>query len=250
MELKDYIIAGLIVALVALAAYALTSGKNAAPAKDAPDASGARVYYLYPKRCVSCDLTKPGQCDYCNSYYDERVVGTVGADLGLSMEYLVSDAVESPNVMIINGGAANLADAKGKYILAKGLCVNLGGKSCEAFSGEISRTKSCIAKYNISEDTLVYHYRRGECIYCDKTTPYIDSLAAEVSYNDTYHYKVLKIDDKSPSERRILDDCFSTYVNLDYVPQVICPKTGESITGAIEKLSAARAFADKCIEGT
>jgi len=249
MDFRDVVIGVLVLIVFFLGFFAWTLLSGGRPAVVGPEASGLRVYYLYPSRCVNCDLRVPGQCDFCTSYYDDRVMGTLGADLGVSFDFVISDVVDKPNVFIVRDGKATLVDAKSKYGIAAGLCSFTGvGKACAAFRDEVNRTRECVKKYGVAEDALVYHYSRSECIFCEKTTPVVDSLVGEVSYNESVPYVVRKADDKNAEDKKFLSDCFGSFVNLDFVPQVICPKTGESITGAVEKLSTLREFADKCIE--
>ena len=175
-------------------------------------------------------------------------MSTLGGELGVVLKFVVSDAVDRPNVLVINGSKAGLVDAKSKYGIAGGLC-SLGGvvKSCVAFREEVNRTRACVKRYGLTEDTVIYLYSKFNCIYCDRTTPLVDSLSGEVSFNDTYPYRVKKADENSSADRKLLDVCFGSFINLDLVPQVICPKNGDSISGEVDTLSTLRDFADKCV---
>ncbi|MCX6695181.1 MAG: hypothetical protein NTU61_02645 [Candidatus Altiarchaeota archaeon] len=245
MDVRDYVIGVLVLVLAAGAVFVFSGVEKGGVVENA---SGVQVFYLFPQRCVSCDLRTPGECDFCTSYYDDRVMGVIGQELGVELKFVVSDAVDQPNVFVVNGWRAGLIDAKSKYVIADGLCkfANVS-KSCDALKSEVNRTRECVKRYSLTEDTLVYHYSTSGCIHCARTTPLFDDLLSE-SYNETYGYKVRKADDNNTGDRKMLDECFGSFMNLDYVPQVVCPRNGDSITGGIEKLSTLREFADKCIE--
>jgi len=85
--------------------------------------------------------------------------------------------------------------------------------------------------------TVVFLYS-DSCPYCNKMKPLIEELESE-GYN--FYWA-----ESSDSEaREIIGNCFSELVG-GYVPQFICPATGEEQTGAMSKDNL-REFADDCI---
>jgi hypothetical protein len=234
-----------------LAAYALLGGgvRTETVVAQCPLQGNLSAYYLYPLRCVNCDLNAPGQCDYCTGYYDERTIGLVGADVGVPLQFKLSDAVNVPGVFVVSGGKATLGDGRTRYNIAQTLCQFAGVKeSCDYFHGQRDRMLACVAGYNLAPGTVVYHTGGKDCTACSKA----DSIVAELKglqYNDTVGYGVFVADRSKPQGAKIVSDCMQFFDAKTYVPQLLCPATGRDLGGDFT-LSQAREFADRCIESS
>jgi hypothetical protein len=68
-----------------------------------------------------------------------------------------------------------------------------------------------------------------------------------LDYNETVKYGVRYVDHASREEMKLINDCFVSFSNIDYVPQVLCPVNGRDLTGEFT-LGQLRDFADECIE--
>ena len=206
-----------------------------------------QVFYLYPSRCVGCDLKVAGECDYCTSYYDERVMGLLSEELGVEIKWFKTDVVDRPNVFVVSGDRVGLGDARNKHNIAHTVCEITGmQRVCRMFNEEIDRAATCAEKHGIDKNSIIYHYVTKGCNTCVRTTPIINELSG-LMYDDTQRYNVKLLDHNKKDELNILNDCFSSIVNLDYVPQIICPATGKDLSGDFT-LSILRDFADACIE--
>ncbi len=248
----DYkVLAGVFgVLCIVLAAYALVGGggvKTVVVNSTIYPVAGLNVIYLYPLRCVDCDLTVPGSCDYCTSYYDDRLMDLISQEVGAPVEFFVSDTVNKPSVLVASDGRVTLGDARTRYNIASTLCSFAGvQKSCEFVSSELGRISECISKYGVSDTTLIYHTSSTNCPVCKQTDGYADDLA-KLEYNDTLKYSVKVVDHADKTQSKILTECMSSFDNIDYAPQLLCPANGFDLTGEFT-LSQAREFADKCIE--
>ncbi|MBU0762268.1 MAG: hypothetical protein KKD39_04530 [Candidatus Altiarchaeota archaeon] len=208
---------------------------------------GLQVFYLYPLRCVNCDLNKPGQCDFCTSYYDVRLMDLVSQEVGAPVKFVVSDVVQRPNVLVVNDDKMTLGDAKTRYNIANTLCRFAGvEKSCALFNGELARIESCVEGLGVEPGTVVYHTSSGNCPVCRK----MDSIVSELKgleYQDGTYYNVKSADHQNKDDIKIVTDCMNSFDNIDYAPQLLCPINGMDLTGEFT-LGQAREFADKCIQ--
>ena len=205
------------------------------------------VSYIFPARCVGCDLNKPGQCDFCTSYYDARMMDVLSQDVGVPVRFYVSDVVQKPNVIVEYRNKMTLGDGRSKYNIAHQLCDDTGSEiPCRLFSGEVQRIRACVSKYGVGINTVVYHRSGKDCPLCSKTDPVVAELKG-ASYNDDTKYRVYAVDESVPDERKMLSECMQGFDNSDYAPQLLCPANGEDLTGEFG-LSQATAFADRCIE--
>ncbi|MBD3387942.1 MAG: hypothetical protein GF414_03270 [Candidatus Altiarchaeales archaeon] len=203
------------------------------------------VYYLYPLRCVDCDLHVQGECDYCTSYYDIRLMDLISQEVGTPVQFKVSDAVSKPAVMVMYEDKATLGDARTRYNIAHTICLLSGlEKSCQLFESELERVGSCVEGYGLGEDSIVYHTSSGNCPICESTDKVVDELEG-LEYDDGVVYDVYTADHAVNKE--ILTDCLQAFDRTEYAPQLLCPATGKDLTGDFT-LSEAREFADKCIE--
>ncbi|MFH1055621.1 MAG: hypothetical protein V1744_05970 [Candidatus Altiarchaeota archaeon] len=240
---------GLGVLCVVLAAYALLGGatrtvyvNNTVYPKD-----NLTVYYLYPLRCIDCDLNKQGQCDYCTSYYRSEMMELLSQDLGVPVSFHISDVVSKPNALIVYNEKITLSDGRSRYNIANTLCRFAGvKKSCELFDGELKRVKECVSRYGVDEDTLVYHTNSKDCAVCSKTDEIVGKLIG-LEYNDTMKYTAKMFDHSDPQGKKIFSDCLQSFDNTDYVPQLLCTGSGRDLTGEFT-LKQATDFADLCIE--
>ena len=93
----------------------------------------------------------------------------------------------------------------------------------------------CIAKYDITKDTVIFVYS-DSCPHCQNMKPLIEELEGQ-GYN---FYWATGSDAKS---QELLSDCFAD-IMTGYIPQFICPDGVEHTGGMpIEDL---KDFADKC----
>jgi hypothetical protein len=205
------------------------------------------VSYLYPLRCVNCDLNKPGQCDYCNSYYDLRVMDMLSQEVGVPVRFYVSDTVERPNVLVAYNGKMALGDGRSRFNIANTLCRFAGvKKSCELYSSEVAKVRTCVAKYGLSVNSLVYHRSSGNCPTCSKTDAIVDELR-KLSYDESVKYDVYSVDRSDSAQAGFMSACLQVFDSVDYVPQLVCPGNGRDLTGQFT-LAQAQEFADQCIE--
>jgi hypothetical protein len=208
---------------------------------------GLRVYYMYPLRCVDCDLNKPGQCDYCTSYYDARLMDLLSQEVGVPVEFHVSDTVHRPSVLVVYDGKITLGDARTRYNIANTLCSFAKiEKSCTLFTGELERVEECVAAYGVEPGTVVYHTSSRQCPVCIGTDKSIKKLEG-LEYEEGVGYSVHVVDHADEQALKILSDCFRAFDDVDYVPQLLCPVTGKDLTGEFT-LSQASEFADNCIK--
>lgn len=88
------------------------------------------------------------------------------------------------------------------------------------------------------EPSTVIFVHSNSCPHCRNMMPIIEELEKE-GYN--FYWA-----EGSDSEARgVIDNCFGDLLS-GYVPQFICPATGEERTGEMSK-DELRAFADKCV---
>lgn len=241
--------AGLGVVCLVLAAYVLVGGtvetqilnSTVYPVED------LMVYYLYPVRCVDCDLRVPGECDYCTSYYDDRLMDLISQEVGAPVQFEISDAVNRPGVFVVYRDQATLGDARTRYNIAHTICTLSGlEKSCELFASELKRVRECVQDFGVEEDAIIYHTSSVNCPVCSATDGIIEDLK-DLEYDDNIGYEVKTVDHAVKEERKILTDCMRAFDNIEYAPQLLCPKVGKELTGQFS-LSQAREFADQCIE--
>jgi hypothetical protein len=233
---------------VALAAFAFLGGGAGKVCVNSTiyPSDDLRVYYLYPLRCVNCDLNKPGQCDYCNSYYDARVMDMVSQEVGAPVQFFVSDVVSRPNVFIASKEKVTLGDARTRFNIANTLCSFAGiKKSCDLYGSEMGKMKKCMVAAGLSDKTLTYQTKGSGCATCVKTDELVQQLRT-LDYNDTTKYSVQVID-RSGDGKKIMSDCLQAFDDDAYAPQLICPANGKDLTGDFT-LGQAREFADKCME--
>jgi len=206
-----------------------------------------RVYYLYPLRCVECDLTKPGQCDYCTSYYDVRLMDMISQEVGVPVEFKVSDVVSKPAVFVVTKDKSTLGDARTRFNIDNTVCGLAGVKAaCDAFKANLDAMRACVTRAGLPVNGLVYQTSSQDCPVC-KNVDGIASQLGALSYNDTVEYSVKIVDRADDSQRKLISDCFGAFDKQDYAPQLLCPATGKDLTGEFT-LSQAQAFADRCIE--
>ena len=93
----------------------------------------------------------------------------------------------------------------------------------------------CIAKYDITKDTVIFVYS-DSCPHCQNMKPLIEELEGQ-GYN---FYRATGSDAKS---QELLSDCFAD-IMTGYVPQFICPD-GTEHTGEMP-IEDLKDFADKC----
>lgn len=93
----------------------------------------------------------------------------------------------------------------------------------------------CIAKYDITKDTVIFVYS-DSCPHCTNMKPLIEELEGQ-GYN---FYRATGSDAKS---QELLSDCFAD-IMTGYVPQFICPD-GTEHTGEMP-IEDLKDFADKC----
>ncbi len=233
-----------------LSVYIITGcggGKAAVVNNTVYPVEGLRVVYLYPARCAECDLAVPGQCSYCNSYYDLRLMDLLSQEVGVPVEFAVSDIVSKPNVFVVDDGRATLGDARTRWNIANTLCRFAGvEKSCQLFNEELDRVRNCIADYGVDENQLIYHTSSRNCPVCTRTDGIIEDLV-DLEYNDTLMYSVYTVDHADPGERKMITECMQAFDYVDYAPQLLCPASGRDLTGDFT-LGRAREFADQCIE--
>ncbi|MBD3261534.1 MAG: hypothetical protein GF334_07625 [Candidatus Altiarchaeales archaeon] len=217
------------------------SDSNTLPSMD----SGLTVLYLYPSRCVDCSQKGPGACDYCNSYYDETLLEAVSQELVVPINWYFTSFVSEATLVVAGGDADEfgVGAVEGKYGIANTLCaVAEHEKSCLMRDKELERVESCIEKYNLTPETLIYHYTSGECSHCEYTS-------AEVTqYQRESGKPVYWIDHQDPEQKKILDECFGAFTNLNLVPQLLCPRNGLDLTGR-SSVNQIYSFANRC-EGT
>jgi hypothetical protein len=60
-------------------------------------------------------------------------------------------------------------------------------------------------------------------------------------------YRVYWASEDDASSKRLLSECVGGVVELNYIPQVICPANGKTRIGALG-LSELRDFADECVD--
>jgi len=252
MDNMDYkLVSGVLgVVCLLLASYVVVVGSGAGKTVYVNNTvypkQGLSVYYLYPLRCVSCDLNTQGACDYCTSYYGAQMMDSLSQSVGVPINYVVSDVVARPNIVMVNGEKLTLADGRSKYNIAHALCGFAGVKeSCSLFSSEIDRVKSCVKKYGIDASTVVYTSSSKECPLCSKENDIVAQLFT-LEFSDGVEYKVKSVDYTNSQERQLVSDCMQAFDNLEYVPQLLCPANGKQLTGEFT-LSAARDFADECM---
>ena len=207
---------------------------------------GLAVTYLYPIRCVDCDLNVAGQCDFCNSYYDIRSMDVLSHDVGVPLSHAVSDVVDKPALFLVSEGKSTLGDARSKVTIANNLCrFAKVQKSCDLFTKELENLGLCVGGYGIGENTLIYHTSSGKCNVCGKTDPIADELA-KLDFNDTVKYSVYTVDHNSADGKQLISECLGAFNNINYAPQLLCPNNGADLTGQFT-LSEAREFADVCM---
>jgi hypothetical protein len=208
--------------------------------------SDLSVQYLYPLRCVNCDLNVPGQCDYCNSYYDERTMDLISQDMGVPVKFFISDAILRPGLLVSYKDKVTLGDGRTRFNIASTLCDFAKAKaSCDFFNGYLSRSIECVKGFGVAADTMVYQTASKSCPLCSKTDAVVEGLRGQ-DYSDGVKYKVFTAD-RSGLSAGIISNCMQAFDGDNYAPQLICPKTGKDLTGDFT-LSQAREFADKCIE--
>ncbi len=194
-------------------------------------------------------MNRPGQCDYCTSYYDVRTLGLVSDEVGVPLEFRVSDAVTTPGVFVSYNGKATLGDARTRYNIAGTLCRFAGvNRSCEYFVGQSRRVSECVKGYGVGDKSLVYHTGGGGCVMCEKTDKVVAELEG-LSFDDDTPYLVAWADRSKASGAKIITDCFQSYDSASYAPQLLCPASGRDLTGGFT-LGQARDFADNCIEAS
>lgn len=243
MKTKESITIGIIVVISFMIGFRASNYLN--PTSE-PDANGLDVVYLYPERCINCERHIPPTCGDCNTFYlDQNILSALGDDLGVNLKLHVSDAVYEPSIFITYGNKATLASAKGKLAIANALCSGMNvEKSCNIVEASLSGVGDCISKYNVTDDTLLYHHG-SSCEECERTKPFVREL--ETLAYDGESYKVLWIDDENSEQMKILKECASDYMDLNYIPQVFCAANVRSKTGRMI-LSELRDFADDCID--
>ncbi|MFH0863143.1 MAG: hypothetical protein V1875_08970 [Candidatus Altiarchaeota archaeon] len=234
---------------IALAAYVLSgAGVNTVYVNNTVyPRENLSVSYIYPSRCVDCDLNKPGECDYCTSYYDDRMMDILSQDVGAPVRFYVSEVVEKPNVIVEYRQRMTLGDGRSKYNIAHQLCDVAGlAASCSLFDGEMQRIRACVSRYGVGVNTVVYHRSSKDCTLCTKMDAVVDELK-NANFDENTKYKVFVVDESSPEEKKLLSECMQGFDNSDYAPQLLCPANGEDLTGEFT-LGKATAFADRCME--
>lgn len=203
-----------------------------------PD-SDLSVFYLYPLRCVDCDLTEGGACDYCNSYYDLRLMDLVSDEVGVPVEFVVSDVVSRPNVFVVYDDKAVLGDARTRYNIAGTVCAISGlEKPCSVYAKALQDMQSCLSDYGVADDAIVYHRSSENCPVCSKTDRVVEDLRGE-------GYSVYTLDHADGDDMDVIRNCMAAFDHVDYTPQLLCPTTGKDLTGEFD-LSQGIDFAETC----
>jgi len=104
---------------------------------------------------------------------------------------------------------------------------------------------SCLGKYKISENSVIFLYSDG-CGWCAKMKPLVETLEKE-------GYSFLRINMADSEKMKIGEECLKDILDFNRgVPQFGCPVTGKSHVGAFIKpdrsgdIDQLRAFADEC----
>jgi hypothetical protein len=238
---------GFLAVLCVLFGALLLSGSQSQSVQESVDASGLDVFYLYPMRCVECDLHQPGQCDFCTSYYDERVMELIGGEVGVHLRFVFSDVVERPNILVIKDDRMTLGDAKSKHNMANTLC-HFGEvqKSCDLFYSEVGKISSCIEGYGIDSGSIIYHTNSERCPSCRATDSVVSELQT-LEYIEGIYYPVYRLDRAESGNQNLILECLRFFDNIDYVPQLLCPLNGQSLTGEFG-LNEALDFAEDCMQ--
>ncbi|MEA2037464.1 MAG: hypothetical protein U9O94_08185 [Nanoarchaeota archaeon] len=110
-------------------------------------------------------------------------------------------------------------------------------------SGEITSTvvadyANCFSNYGQDPIEVVFVHS-NYCPHCSTMKPIIGELEDE-------GYGFYWAESSNSEAANIISDCFSNALS-GYVPQFICPKTGQEQTGAMDKLTLQK-FADSCIQ--
>ncbi len=100
--------------------------------------------------------------------------------------------------------------------------------------GNVSDYGEC---FNKDPSTIVFLYSNS-CPYCKSIMPIIEELEKE-------GYKFYWAESSDSEAGEIVSNCFNDLLS-GYVPQFICPATGEEKTGAMSKAEL-KGFADDCI---
>lgn len=209
--------------------------------------SGFSVYYLFPARCINCEKNTPPTCDGCEGFYNAPLLSLVSSELGVPVRFLVSDSVSDASIFVATGSQGFLGSAKSKTAIAQTVCATTGDASaCSVVEGQLSSLKECLLGYGVSPDSVIYHYGE-DCPHCEAMSPYVRELE-NLSYDDA-PYSVKWVLDEDEAGRRMLTDCLGGLVDINFVPQVICPANARTKTGAV-RLSELRDFADECVEAS
>jgi len=205
------------------------------------------VYYLYPKRCIACEINIPPSCDGCHGFYDEQALSAVSSDLGVPLFFVVSEAVSDASLMIMADGRALLGSAKSKLMISQAVCAATGVKeSCGVYSDYLSTVISCFEDFGFDSSALIYHHGGG-CVHCSEMEESVRELM-NLSYEGS-PYSVVWLSEDDESEKEVLQECVGSILDLRYIPQVICPANVKTHVGAMD-LSQLRDFADECIEAS
>jgi hypothetical protein len=207
--------------------------------------AGLEVFYLFPGRCVDCDLTIPGQCDFCNSYYDDRVMDLLSNELGVPLQFRVSEYINRPGLLVVTSEKMDVGDAGSRHNMAKMLCdFAKVEESCDFHQGFVDDVRSCSEKYGVV-DGLIYHTSSIGCSGCLRTDEVVGELV-KLYYNDSLMYDAVTFDRQGEGKNYIAE-CLPVFDNNAFAPQLVCTKTARDLTG-IFTLGEATDFADECIE--
>ena len=206
---------------------------------------GVQAFYLYPLRCIDCDLNVPGECDLCASYYDERIMDLLSSQVGVPVKFAISDAVDLAAIFIIDGNRATLADGRNRYNIANTLCEFANIEvSCGILEDELKRSRACLLRHGIEENSIIYHRATKGCAQCQMTDRIIQDMR-ELTDDYDRPYSIAILDQDIAEDKRTVTECMDVFNNMHYVPQLICPATGRDISGGFT-LSQARDFAQEC----
>ncbi|PKP58513.1 MAG: hypothetical protein CVT89_02710 [Candidatus Altiarchaeales archaeon HGW-Altiarchaeales-2] len=132
-----------------------------------------------------------------------------------------------------------------KVIDVKVITHNYTIKILNILTKEEYKNMSCLGKYGISENDVVFLYS-DSCGWCAKMKPLVETLEKE-------GYSFSRINVADGEKMNIGQECLSNMLDFSGgVPQFTCPATGKYHGGAFTKpdgsadISQLRAFADEC----
>jgi len=182
--------------------------------------------YLYPEKCKDCNLS---------------MVKQLSNDLGLDIGIFLSRDVSRPSVLVANKDKSYLGIANSRFNIANILCgVANYTKACVVIDDELAKAKSCLNEYKINPENVVFYYTSDLCENCDLMVSWVKELEKE-SYNFT------GIDMNNTMQMTVAKQCLNQLIDVNgYVPQFVCPTTGQTHIGKFDFYDDLKEFADKC----